>query len=128
MTQIAAVYTVLFFLIGAWSALTDFRDRKPFAEVTAEAAAICLLSVGNCFWLIGFQPISPTSIWYIAIVAAVSLEVFAVFCDRRRHIASEMATGEDLKELQENVVFADVGTIVLFLPAIIINLLFASSG
>ena len=55
MTQIAAVYTVLFFLIGAWSALTDFRDRKPFAEVTAEAAAICLLSVGNCFWLIGFS-------------------------------------------------------------------------
>jgi hypothetical protein len=123
--QLAAVYFILFFLIGAWSVLTDLRGREPIAEVAAEAIAFSILSVGNCFWLIGLRSASVASIWYIAIVVAVCSEIFAVICDRRRHIATALASAEDENELQEFVLFADVGTVLLFIPAVVINLIFA---
>jgi hypothetical protein len=118
------LYLALFAAGGAWSAWSD-RAITAAVEVAAEAVAILVLSAGMLFFLLGISSPGGNHLWLFPVALACASELLVVYLDRARTVRGARAAGE--QNLEAKIRFTDVAAILLFVPAIGVNMSYALS-
>ena len=117
------VYMAFFFLFSASVLFDDFKDKSPRWEIVTDLLLLPAGFAGMAFYQFGVEASALKMIWKAVSVLLLAGHVYSDLKSSRQMLAGA-GPGEISKRA---VIAADLTSVVLIMPALVINFLFAYS-
>ena len=125
MRIILYLYTTLYFVFAVWVVHSGFTHRDPLWKIVSDGFLFLISLFGLLFYMLAVRTHTIVVVWRVVSLVILVGQVGANLYDRQLVMARQDSSINTGRIPKWSVMTADVLTVVMILPAIALNIVFA---